>query len=809
MSEATTSPNGPPSFVRQRQQPPPHLEAIQAPKGVQANVAFRPNSIADTTPTYPTSSFLSSTEQQQQQQCGSGEGVIVAGRVETTNDTGRASLPEPRPLMSAVTTTTSATGSENFPFTPSIIIAAVDIPSPVEQAYPTEESKEPRNHSNAYTAASVEGTRERKSCALISNSASPDDRHRRQSAVVGQQQQRVHPLRSSNDSRASYTFVQGGHGHGHDYGHDNDWQKRISEGQDGSGRMELRYSTLCPDDRQQQQRGGGLDGVDEKAQEERLPSLWQVLHRKTLPPVCLFNFYLYMRDVEKSAEEVDFWLDVTAHELLWRLYVRATKRRMALERIERERKEAAERAERERREREEQNPSPFLSIHGKHQHKPSVTADMYEPHLSAANRFLELSDAGSSAAYLHSDNDNDGEDDNGDDSGDGKVMRTMHRKESSEPMLMKSAPSSQMTSPPISPVSPIVASVLQSRAGEVPYLPGAVPTNWGRRVGEDNLERTDSQGAGSGDGNDGGGSTVAMMPRTLGSSGGPRKTSKRLTLSGASGGVTKEDVQKSAEMIYSKYLILQAEKRVRVPEHIKQRVAAVMDEWMMLTAMGDTPRDIHCQYQGTKENKNESMTVVRERQGMSLGPTSKGGRIRTDPGHSVRQSRNSHALSMESGPGELYQPEQELGLVFSEAREIVFEGMESYYFPRFLKARAYGNMVRSHRVMRAVAGLGMVFVGFVVVLCMIFLDLRPRSIRAWALIPTFVGTLQCATFQFNLCPVMVAFGVSETRWMQFARIEESYILMLHRERAVRVVLVAVLYTVCVGAVFGLVPGHRL
>ena len=64
-----------------------------------------------------------------------------------------------------------------------------------------------------------------------------------------------------------------------------------------------------------------------------------------------------MRDDEKSSEEVDFWLDVTAHEVLWRLYVRATKRRMAMAeremRMERERVEREEREERERVEREE------------------------------------------------------------------------------------------------------------------------------------------------------------------------------------------------------------------------------------------------------------------------------------------------------------------------------------------------------------------------------------------------------------------------------------------------------------------------
>lgn len=67
----------------------------------------------------------------------------------------------------------------------------------------------------------------------------------------------------------------------------------------------------------------------------------------------------------------------------------------------------------------------------------------------------------------------------------------------------------------------------------------------------------------------------------------------------------------------------------------------------------------------------------------------------------------------------------------------------------------------------------------------------------------------CTTFQFNLCPIMAALGVSETKWMQFAKIKEPYILSLHRKRALKVMVVALLYTACVGLVFGLVPGHRL
>ena len=56
---------------------------------------------------------------------------------------------------------------------------------------------------------------------------------------------------------------------------------------------------------------------------------------------------------------------------------------------------------------------------------------------------------------------------------------------------------------------------------------------------------------------------------------------------------------------------------------------------------------------------------------------------------------------------------------------------------------------------------------------------------------------------------MAAFGVSEAKWMQFGKIKEPYIMMLHRKRAVKVVVVALLYTICVGTIFEMVPGYRL
>lgn len=40
---------------------------------------------------------------------------------------------------------------------------------------------------------------------------------------------------------------------------------------------------------------------------DRLPTLYEVLARKTKPPVDLFSFYIYMRDQQRSVDYLDFW----------------------------------------------------------------------------------------------------------------------------------------------------------------------------------------------------------------------------------------------------------------------------------------------------------------------------------------------------------------------------------------------------------------------------------------------------------------------------------------------------------------------
>lgn len=48
------------------------------------------------------------------------------------------------------------------------------------------------------------------------------------------------------------------------------------------------------------------DFVDAESR-NRLPTLFEVLSRRTLAPVDLFSFYIYMRDQQRSVDYLDFW----------------------------------------------------------------------------------------------------------------------------------------------------------------------------------------------------------------------------------------------------------------------------------------------------------------------------------------------------------------------------------------------------------------------------------------------------------------------------------------------------------------------
>jgi|TARA_R110002003_G_scaffold279_9_gene18092 hypothetical protein len=52
-----------------------------------------------------------------------------------------------------------------------------------------------------------------------------------------------------------------------------------------------------------------LPGPDahEVQNRNRFPTLFEVLSRKTVAPLDLFSFYIYMRDQQRSVDYLDFW----------------------------------------------------------------------------------------------------------------------------------------------------------------------------------------------------------------------------------------------------------------------------------------------------------------------------------------------------------------------------------------------------------------------------------------------------------------------------------------------------------------------
>lgn len=47
----------------------------------------------------------------------------------------------------------------------------------------------------------------------------------------------------------------------------------------------------------------------------RLPTLNEVLQRRTQAPVDLFSFYIYMRDQQRSVDYLDFWCVTNTSDL--------------------------------------------------------------------------------------------------------------------------------------------------------------------------------------------------------------------------------------------------------------------------------------------------------------------------------------------------------------------------------------------------------------------------------------------------------------------------------------------------------------
>lgn len=147
--------------------------------------------------------------------------------------------------------------------------------------------------------------------------------------------------------------------------------------------------------------------------------------------------------------------------------------------------------------------------------------------------------------------------------------------------------------------------------------------------------------------------------------------------------------------------------------------------------------------------------------------------------------------------------------MFHAQKEYCFRAMEQDAFPRFLRAKAFGNLTPVSALVRLVAGLIILWIALAVAFSLVFLDVKPKAKRFFLFIPFTFAVLFLISHQYELDPILVFFGQSETTPFRTLTIREEYVKKLLIGRAV---WVSILVAVCVTALtllFWAVPGHRL
>ena len=69
--------------------------------------------------------------------------------------------------------------------------------------------------------------------------------------------------------------------------------------------------------------------------------------------------------------------------------------------------------------------------------------------------------------------------------------------------------------------------------------------------------------------------------------------------------------------------------------------------------------------------------------------------------------------------------------LFHAQKVYIFKALEQDAFPRFLRAKAFGNLTPLSSFVRLIAGLACLWGGFVLAFSLIFLDYKQRWIRLW------------------------------------------------------------------------------
>ncbi|EST10100.1 Regulator of G protein signaling domain protein [Kalmanozyma brasiliensis GHG001] len=146
--------------------------------------------------------------------------------------------------------------------------------------------------------------------------------------------------------------------------------------------------------------------------------------------------------------------------------------------------------------------------------------------------------------------------------------------------------------------------------------------------------------------------------------------------------------------------------------------------------------------------------------------------------------------------------------MFHTQKEYVFRTMEADVFPRFLRAKAFGNLTPISVLVRLSLGLLALWAALATGFSFIFLDVD-RAKRCWVILPFAVAVLLLMSHQYELDPVLVLMSQSETTPFRLIRVREPYVRRLLLQRAVGLIGLIAIITAALTVLFVFVPGHRL
>ncbi|KZS89679.1 hypothetical protein SISNIDRAFT_416710 [Sistotremastrum niveocremeum HHB9708] len=147
--------------------------------------------------------------------------------------------------------------------------------------------------------------------------------------------------------------------------------------------------------------------------------------------------------------------------------------------------------------------------------------------------------------------------------------------------------------------------------------------------------------------------------------------------------------------------------------------------------------------------------------------------------------------------------------MFHAQQEYCFRAMEQDVFPRFLRAKAYGNLTSVSASVRLVVGLLILWAGLSAAFSLIFLDVHPKSKRFFLFIPFTLATLFLVSHQYALDPILIFFNQSETTPFRTTPLRDPYVKKMLRVRAIWVMVLILGIDAALTLMFWAVPGHRL